>query len=352
VKAIRLNKPSIRFGAALLLFLAVEYCIAQWIYLSRNPDLFSAGVAIDLTLGIPVLFYFLVVRPKHFTLLSLLPVFFLSLWIATLLIPSAHQSFLKIEKLLIPVIEIALVVYVVSRIPAIVKTYRRVKNSEIYFIDSVHEAAAALQLNQKLLRIVITEFILLYLSFVGWFKRFEQQDRVLNVFTYHIKSGYSAILAVMAFLLIVETVVIHLILLQWSSVGAFVVTALSIYSLFWLIGDYHAIRIHPVAITESKLLLRTGVRWKADIPLTEISDVITGGSVQRKSKGYVRASVLWPRVTLILSRPVAIQGMFGIVRKASRIGLSIDDIDQFRAEILKNAQPSKNSEKNSTTHRY
>ncbi|MCI0444150.1 hypothetical protein L0152_13190, partial [bacterium] len=65
------------------------------------------------------------------------------------------------------------------------------------------------------------------------------------------------------------------------------------------------------------------------------SSVDIGSGPPRDARGYVRASVLGARVVLNLHQPVPVQGLFGMVRQPSRIGLSIDNTDGFRDEILK-----------------
>jgi hypothetical protein len=143
----------------------------------------------------------------------------------------------------------------------------------------------------------------------------------------------------MSFLMIVETVGLHFIVMHWSAVAAFIITALSVYGLIWLIGDFHAIRLHPVILTYDNLFLRTGIRWSATIPISEIAEVEIGNRKPKKSKTYLRASILYPRVILHLTHPVPVKGLFGMLRHPSQIGLSIDDPELFKSEILKRQQP-------------
>jgi hypothetical protein len=319
----------------LTLFLSLEYWIVQSIYFSRQPELFSIGVAIDLTLGIPALFYFLLVRPKKYSPLTLVPVFLISFGIATVMIPSAYQNFLTSEKKIIPLIEVGLIAYVVSKIPGLVRRYREIKDAEYFFADRVRKSFGDVFFDNKAVNILLSEFLLMYLAFGGWFMKSDTKQMEHPTFTYHHKSAYSTILGVMIALLCIETIAFHIILLHWSKIAAVIMTALSIYSLFWLIGDFHAIRLHPVLITDNNIQLRIGLRWKATIPISAISGVDFGGGPPRNSKGYVRASVLTPRVVLNLNQTVNVQALFGMVRHASKIGLSIDDAEKFRDEILK-----------------
>ncbi len=337
---VSLARPYLWLAIILVFFLSVEYWIVQSIYFGKRPELISIGVAIDLTLGIPALFYFLLVRPRKYSLLILFPVFLISLAIATVMIPSGNQHFLTSEKKIVPLFEIVLIAYVISKISKVRKRYRELKVREYFFLDSVRQAVSDVFNDNKAVNILLTELLLMYLAFSGWFLKFDSERIEHPAFTYHRKSSYSTILGVMIVLLCIETTAFHLIVLHWSRTVAIIMTGLSFYSLLWLIGDFNAIRLQPVLIKDDNIQMRIGLRWKATIPISAISSVDIGSGPPRNTKGYVRASVLGARVVLNLNQPFPVQGLFGMVRHPSRIGLSIDDTDRFRDEILNRVQAS------------
>lgn len=324
----------------LALFLSVEYWIVQSIYFNKQPELISIGVAIDLTLGIPALFYLLLVRPRKYSVLILFPVFVISLLIATVIIPATHQEFLTYERKIIPLFEIALIAYVFTKIRKIRQRYQEIKARELFFLDSVKQAVSDVFHDNKVINILLTELLLMYLAFFGWFKKFGGAGTEASVFTYHRKSSYSTILGVMIMLLCIETTALHIIVLHWSKIAAIILTGLSIYSLLWLVGDFHAIRLQPVLITQDNIQLRIGMRWSATIPIATVSSVDIGSGPPRNTKGYVRASVLGARVVLNLNQPATLKGLFGMTRHPAKIGLSIDDIERFRDEILNRLKAS------------
>jgi hypothetical protein len=333
-------RPYLWLAIILALFLSVEYWIVQSIFFNRNPDLISIGVAIDLTLGIPALFYLLLVRPRKYSLLILFPVFMISLLIATVMIPSTHQDFLKYEKKIIPLFEIVLLGYVFTKIRKVRQRYHEIKAGEYFFLDAIKQAASDVFHDNKAVNILLTELLLMYLAVFGWFKKFDAPSVQASAFTYHRKSSYSTILGIMIALLCIETAALHIIVLHWSKIAAIILTGLSIYSLLWLIGDFHAIRLQPVLVTDDNIELRIGIRWKGTIPISTVESIEAGSGPPRSTKGYVRASVLGARVVLSLNQPVILKGLFGLTRHASKIGLSIDDVDHFRDEILKSRPPS------------
>jgi membrane protein YdbS with pleckstrin-like domain len=319
----------------LAFFLSVEYWIVQSIGFNRNPDLISIGVTIDLTLGIPALFYLLLVRPRKYSLLLLFPVFLISLLIATVMIPSTNQEFLSYEKKIVPFFEILLIAYVFTKIRKVRQRYREIKAREYFFLDGIRQAVGDVFNDNKAVNILLTELLLMYLAIFGWFKKYDAHSVEAQAFTYHRKSSYSTILVVMIMLLCIETAALHIIVLHWSRIAAIILTGLSIYSLLWLVGDFHAIRIQPVLVTQENIELRIGIRWKSTIPISSVESVDAGSGPPRNAKNYVRASVLAARVVLNLNQPANMKGLFGMTRHPSKIGLSIDDVDGFRDEILK-----------------
>lgn len=42
-----------------------------------------------------------------------------------------------------------------------------------------------------------------------------------------------------------------------------------------------------------------------------------------------------PQLVLLLKRPVVVEGLFGIERHVSRIGLFLDDLPAFRSELAR-----------------
>jgi hypothetical protein len=340
MKIVSFGRPYLWLAIILALFLSVEYWIVQSIFFHRNPDLISIGVAIDLTLGIPALFYFILVRPRKYSLLILFPVFGLSLLIATMMIPSRHQDFLSYEKKIIPLFEIVVIAYVFTRIRKVRQRYTEIKAREYFFLDAVRQAVSDVFNDNKAINILLTELLLMYLAVFGWFKKFQGTSVDVPAFSYHRKSSYPTILVVMIALLCIETAALHIMVLHWSRIAAIILTGLSIYSLLWLIGDFHAIRLQPVLVTQDNIELRIGIRWKATILISSVASVDAGSGPPRNTKGYVRASVLGARVVLSLNQPVTVKGLFGMQRIVSKIGLSVDDVDGFRDEILKRFQLS------------
>lgn len=90
-------------------------------------------------------------------------------------------------------------------------------------------------------------------------------------FTYHHKNGYTGIAAIFIFLIAIETVALHLLVMHWSTALAWILSSLSVYGIFFLLGDMNAAKNRPIFIEEDTLVLRIGTRWRIRIPFRDIA---------------------------------------------------------------------------------
>jgi hypothetical protein len=251
------------------------------------------------------------------------------------MLPASYHFYVNLEKKILLLLEIVLVAFVLFRFRLVAQNFRLAKTHNVFFGDILAESLVRTFWNYSVFAVLCTEFCAIYYAFFGWFQKFRNEDFKGIAFSYHRKSGYGAIHGILSLVLLVETVGLHVIVAHWSTVIAWIFTILSIYTFLWLIGDYHAIRLQPVLLEERTLYFRIGFRWRGRISLNEIDDVKFVEEFRSKPKGYLRASILSPRVVVCLKSPVRIYGVLGIKRDAKFIALSIDDREKFRSEISK-----------------
>ena len=329
-----LNIHLFLFAILGLAICATEMWIVHSAYFLQSPSVFSLAITLDLVIGLPVLYYTFIVRQRRMPAFTLVPAVVLAIIIASFILPAAQQTPVDFIKKFIPLLELFVLGFIVIKIRTIVKHYRRTKLTEIYFTDAF---AASLERTfgaSLFVAIIITEFSLLYYAIGGWFKKFKSWDSRHLAFSYHRKTGYAAILSVLALVLIVETVALHILLQLWSTLAAWVFTGLSIYSLFWLIGDYHAQRLHPIVLSKVHLHLRAGLRWRATIPFSNIDAIQKASPRERKAADYISLAIFGsPRLVINLKQPVIVAGLFGIKREVQRIGLAVDNERQFHEAL-------------------
>ena len=170
-------------------------------------------------------------------------------------------------------------------------------------------------------RLLATELRVLSMVIIGWRKP-------APAFTVHRTNGWSLYAGVFGFLILVETAPVHIALASLVSVtAAWIATALSIYSALWVIGDALALRHGGLVIRGDELAITIGTRWRTVVP---VADVV---ALEPAGPSDLDLSILGANSVLRLRRPARVEGLFGRVRHASTIALSVDDLPGLTAAI-------------------
>ena len=185
--------------------------------------------------------------------------------------------------------------------------------------------------------ILMTEFSMLFYAVGGWFIRpyGETSQRAGRVsYSTHVKSGYGIMALAIIGLSLVEIPLVHLVVSQFNNTLAWILTLLTLYTVVWLTGDYHAIRLHPIVIDETHLHLRAGMRWRVSVPRAQIREIRTLTLAERNKKEALDLSVTGnARLLLRTNEPVTVRGLFGIRRVTKTIAFAIDDEAGFLERI-------------------
>ena len=324
------------FLAIAAALLAVELWIVNTAGFAAQPAMVSLAVTLDIVIGAPLLFYLLVVRRKRLPLITLAPVFVLSLIIAGRILPPAQRTHLNGIELAVPFVELAVLAVVAFKLRQIIHHYRGLRPGFAYAPETLEASLRSTvpTFPPLVVSIFSTEVSLISFGFAGWLRRAPKTAGATLRFSYHRQGGYALILGFIAFLVLLETTVAHLLLARWSESAAWVLTALSIYTLIWLFGDYHASRLQPIVLGDTHLHLRTGMRWRVDTPWQQVAGLDKISQADKKAPDYLNlAPIGEPQLALRLSEPVAVHGLLGRVRFAHVIGLSVDAPVAFTAAV-------------------
>lgn len=322
------------FLVAAALLCAAELWAASSAGFLQHTSVFAFAITADLLVGLPLLFYGLIVRPLRLAPITVIPVLLLAIVIAGVIVPPAGQTYLDRVRLLVPLLELTLLATVVWRTRGIVRAYRAARRQEPYLIDALETSVQATFGRAPAVTLLITELTLISLAFFGWFMRFRPLSPRDRAFTYHRTSLYLAIFFALLVLIGLETLALHLLIQRWSPLAAWIMTGLSIYSVFWVIGDWNAIRLHPILLSDTVVYLRSGLRWKVTLPLTDIVAIDKPQRADAKASDYLSFALAGPpQLVLVLKEAVRVQGLFGMTKEVRRIGLFLDDVVAFRAEL-------------------
>ncbi len=165
-------------------------------------------------------------------------------------------------------------------------------------------------------RILVTELRVLAMLVTGW-------RTPAPAITVHRANGWSLYAGVFAFLIAVETVPVHIAIATFAPTAAWIASALSVYSVLWVIGDALALRHGGIRRLGDTLDITIGHRHHTVIPISEI-ELVERCEATNLAVGEAN---VWLRSRT----PISVESMLGRTRRTSAIALSIDDVEAFRA---------------------
>ena len=196
------------------------------------------------------------------------------------------------------------------------------------FIDRISDGLISIFGKNRFTKLIVTEASIFYYALL--FGNKTNNIREGKSFSYHIRSGYGAIVSVFFFLIAIETFSLHLVLLRWSNTAAWILTSLSIYGIIFLFADFNAARRRPILVDDNTLYIRIGFRWQVCIPISNISRIEIGTDTKGNDKNYFKMVLIGSENVMIkLKTPVKASGLYGMSRTFSRLGLSIDNKEEF-----------------------
>jgi hypothetical protein len=268
-----------------------------------SNDVAAWGVTFDLTLTIPLVWYFVVVKTGTAKPVTLIPVFVICMMLAAFVVPRGQQQFLHDLRYLSAPLEVVAIILFAKR------------------------AAAG---NSRVAAFALAEVEVLKYALFSWRKQPAEQG-----FTVHERNGWGVIVACILAMIGFESIGMHLLVQLWSVKAAWIVTGLDVYGALWLIGDYHALRLRPTYAKDGILHLRYGLRWNAEIPLDQIEAIDEiGGEAEWKRQGVLKMAMLDdPKYLVRLRQPITANGLAGIRRTIHAVAILPDDIDAFKQTL-------------------
>jgi hypothetical protein len=323
--------------SALTLAVACITIVRSALY-RTNPDIAAWGVTIDLTVSIPLLYYFFLVRTRQVAPLTIIPVFVVCMALATRVVPVPQQSMLQQLRFLAAPLDLVTIWMIVRR-AARLRSISIARGDGDDPVARFRVVATQLFGNAAIGEAVAFEVATFWFSIAGWRKPRREG------FTFHERAGWDTILVCILVLVVSESIGVHLFLQRWSATAAWVVTALDLYGMIWLIGDYHALRLRVTTVTPDALELRYGIRWYATIARDNIASVErVQKESQWKRKGVLKIALLdEPRVLVTLREPVVAHAFAGITKRIDALALLPDDVEGFEAALRREDSPDATS---------
>lgn len=306
-------------GAVLLSVLAGLVAISQTSLLTAD-ELIPTALAIDLLISVPVI-YFLMIRKSAVPRITVVPVFFVCFLIASSVLPEGVAFFGYAGLVLIPAMEVVGLTYLGLRI---YRTRRAFLGEKSIGLDLIERLRRAFEQEIKpvaLARAAAFEIgVFAYLLFI-W------RRPAGASFSYHRHNGAQILLTVLLFLLLFETIGIHVLLSLWSETAAWVATAISTYFAIQIVAHLKAVSLRPISVTERDVMIRSGILGDVAVAREAVETaMVIDGTVDGPAFDLLPLGAMsQPNVRLILREPAVVYGIYGIKNDATVIQISVDD---------------------------
>ncbi|HYO51405.1 hypothetical protein [Archangium sp.] len=282
------------------------------------------------TLALPVFFYLLISRRRGWPPLSALPVLIASALAIGAgvfrLAPEYREPYVRaLEWVLIPA-ELLGLGYALVVAVRVVRALRRSERAGD-FHERLRQGMREEFGKNRLADIFAMELSVLYYGLFSWMAT-PRTGPEGGAHPYHRESGYALVFPVLMVALVLETLLVHLLSRRVSELAAWVLTALSVYSLLWFVADRRAMALRPHLLDGEALRLRLGLRWDAVIPLTEIASIRRASPPPApRTPGYWRAVPFGaPQLLLELRAPLTVLGPYGLRKQGLHtVGVAVDD---------------------------
>lgn len=283
------------------------------------------AIAFDVTITVPVAFYFLVIRPRRLPNAWIAPVCAVCFVAAYLILPKGFESPLNnLEYAAVP-LELGFVAYLIWRFRSLMRSEAR--DRALDPLERLRRVCEEFLGSRRLGELVAGEIAMFW--FLVWPPKDPDSIREPDFrFSYHRRSGQVSLVVVLLFLFAVEGSVIHYLLQMWNAIVAWIVTATTIYAGLWILADLRASVSRPVIVQRDGIFVRAGFRFDAKIPSTLVESVTTAKPEGRKNPvtaTFFGAPTHW----LVLREEVTGAGPYGFSRKADAVGITPDEPSEF-----------------------
>ena len=306
------------FACAALAINAICFALVRLI---PRPEV-AFGAALDVSVTVPALYLLLIVRAGLAPAFSVVPLCLLGLLRATWLAPGVDAARPAVSAAL----EVAVVILVIGRVR---RGARAAGGGDL--LERIERAAGEMVPSRRAAAILAGELAAFRYAFAGW-RCAPEVPAGSWAFSMHRESGVALLFGFLAGVSVMEAVLVHLVVAQWSAPIAWTATAFSIYGAIWLTAVARSFALRPVVVSEEEVIVRAGLLWTVRIPRSSLAR--DGAAAVPELKLPPLAD---PKIFLIMAAPVTAHGLYGRMRSVSTIALSLDDPEAFRAALLPGA---------------
>lgn len=323
-------QPILWFVGAVCLVIGVEHAATTSARLAQQP-LLPVAVVLDVLVGLPLLFYFCLVRRYRLPLASLVGVVGACLALVHWLLPVAQRPPLPGLRWLPALLEAATLLGLATKGRRLLGHYRAAYQHEGHFWPSLRLAVP--QTLGPTGALLVAEADMLRYALLGWGAAPEVPAGA-TAFSTHRQSGFMAMASMVGVVLAVEMGVVHLLASHWNGRLAGWLLLAEAYGLVLLVAHCQAVRLRPTLLHQEVLQLHVGFVWQLVVPVAEVVAIHSLRDNPAPAPGLRNLTKpLFTPANLLLTfaQPVVLQGPYGLRRTARRLAIYLDEPQQFIA---------------------
>ena len=321
-------------------FLAISITVALFVVLvflmlssKIQNEALSIGITVDLLLFVPVVYFFLI-RKTAIPKTSVVPVVAIGLALGLTFLPKDQQHHLLLFKTwVLPVLELTLLSIVALKVRKAIKHYKQVRSSKPDFYNALKQTCKGI-MPDKVANVFATEMAVIYYGIFNWRSR----KPLSNEFTYHKNGTTTSLLIGILIIVGIEMFVLHAIVAEWSLIVAWILTGLSIYTGFQVLGILKSLSQRPIVIEDNCLYLKLGILSETKIVLSNIESIELSSADLVKNNSTRSLSPLGEldshNVVITLYDTEVLIGLYGIKKTYKTLALHVDDPEEFKNQIL------------------
>lgn len=314
-------------------FLIILFCISLSFstYTVLYPEL-AAGVTYDLTLTVPLLYLFLI-RKQSISNFTVIPVFGLCVLIGTLILPAEKRFHLDlIITWILPFVEIVALGYLSYSVYKAYATYKSLSGKGSDMLIIIRETCHEQNIPNALANVFAFEMACFYYAFFSW-----KTKRRENTFTYHRKSGFIALYLIIIFIILAESVVVHVLIAGFSNIVAWIFTISSIYVLFQVFAHLKASIQRPIEFIGTEMFLHYGLLGDIVIDADNIENTEATSLPFEKNPGVRKLGLLGDieqhNLRIDLKKETGLIGFYGFSTKVKTLYFFVDEHEEFMKAV-------------------
>ncbi len=332
MNAITFNRQLGLFVVPIIMFIGLILLMQSAWFLSNLDQPLTLGITLDLLLTVPFI-YFLLIRKTDISKTTVVPVMIVGLIIGSYFLPVEHQGYLEVFKFwILPIIELSVIGFIGWKVRTAVVKHKSIKNDSPDFFTSLKNTCYEV-FPRRMAELVAMEIAVIYYGFINWKASVLQE----NEFSYHKKSGTPGLLIGLILVICVETIGIHFLLASWSHTAAWILTALSVYTVLQVFGFAKSLSQRPIIMLDDRVILRYGILSETEIAFEDIEEIELSRHWDKKDKTSKKMSPFdeldHHNVLIHVKKEHILHRLYGFKKRFKTLALHVDDAAGFKERV-------------------